>query len=325
MPAKKVLRPVAHDEQLSLVDHLDELRSRLIVCIAALTVLFALCFWQNDAVLDIVNRPVEQTAFKKKGTSKDPLEQAANFQQSLRAQLLANAKLLRSIATDEGISAETRRLAAAAATQAETTAALAPAKAARRPVTLGVGEPFFATFKVAGYASVLLGLPLILWQLYGFILPAFSPTERRVALPMMSMVPFLFYTGVAFAYFVVLPKAIDVLQNFNDDKFDILIQATDLYRFSVMVCIAMGALFQIPVGILLVTRMGIVSVAQLRANRRYAILVIAVLAMLLPGTDPISMGLAMAPLLVLFEGSILLAALLERRSARAEASSSEPD
>jgi sec-independent protein translocase protein TatC len=316
--AKKVLRPVAHDEQLSLVEHLDELRTRLIVCITVLTALFAICFWQNDTVLDIVNRPVEQTAFKKKG-SKDPLEQAANFQQGQRENLLSDAKLFRAIAADDSVSAETRREALESAAKAEKTAALAPAKAARRPVTLGVGEPFFATFKVAGYASLLLGLPLILWQLYAFVLPAFSPKERRVALPMMSMVPFLFYAGVAFAYFLVLPKAIGVLQNFNDDKFDILIQATDLYKFSVMCCIAMGALFQIPVAILLTVRMGIVSVAQLRANRRYAILVIAVLAMLLPGTDPISMGLAMLPLLVLFEGSILLAALLERRAARSAA------
>ena len=314
MAAKKVLRPVAHDEQLSLVEHLDELRTRLIVSLGVLTVLFGLCFWQNDRILDIVNKPVEETAFKKKG-SKDPLEQAANFQQGLRLELLASARALRAIAEDEGISAETRRLAQAAAFQAENTADLAPAKAARRPVTLGVGEPFFATFKVAGYASLLLGLPVLLWQLYGFVLPAFSPTERRVALPLMSMVPFLFYSGVAFAYFVVLPKAIDVLQNFNDDQFDILIQATDLYKFSVMVCIAMGALFQIPVAILLLTRMNIVTVKQLRANRRYAILVIAVLAMLLPGTDPISMGLAMLPLVILYEASILLAALLQRRAA----------
>jgi sec-independent protein translocase protein TatC len=312
--AKKVLRPVSHDEQLSLVEHLDELRSRLIVSLSALLVVFAVCFWQNDRVLNVFIKPVEETAFKKKG-SKDPLEQAADFQQALKRQLTASAISMRALAADEGVSAVTRARALAAAAEAERSAALAPPKAARRPVTLGVGEPFFATFKVAGYASLLIALPLLLWQLYGFILPAFSPTERRVALPLMSMVPFLFYAGVAFAYFVVLPSAIDVLQNFNDDKFDILIQATDLFRFSIMVCIAMGVLFQIPVAILLLTRMGIVSVEQLRANRRYAILAIAVLAMFLPGTDPISMGLAMLPLLVLFEASILLAALLQRRAA----------
>ena len=317
--AKKVLRPVAHDEQLSIVEHLDELRTRLILCLAAIAVVFGLCFWQNDRVLDILNEPVKQAAAPSK-TGTDPLERAAVFQQSLREQLVASALALRAIASDDDLTPRTRRAALAAAEQSERTAELTPPAGVKKPVTLGVGEPFFATFKVAGYAALLITLPLILWQLYGFVLPAFSPTERRVALPLMSMVPFLFYAGVAFAYFVVLPKAIDVLQNFNDDQFDILIQATDLYSFAVMVCIAMGALFQIPVVILLLTRMGIVSVAQLRRNRRYAILAIAVLAMFLPGTDPISMGLAMLPLLVLYEASILLAALLARReSARDDA------
>ena len=312
--AKKVLRPVAHDEQLSIVEHLDELRSRLIICISAIFVVFAVAFWQNDRVLDIVNEPVKNAAAPAK-SGNDPLERTAVFQQSLRAQLLANAAALRALAADEDVGARTRRAALASAEQSERTARLTPPEVVKKPVTLRVGEPFFATFKVAGYAALLVTLPLLLWQLYAFVLPAFSPTERRVAVPLMSMVPFLFYAGVAFAYFVVLPKAIDVLQNFNDDQFDILIQATDLYSFSVMVCIAMGALFQIPVAILLLTRMGIVSVEQLRRNRRYAILVIAVLAMFLPGTDPISMGLAMLPLLVLYEASILLAALLARREA----------
>ena len=133
----------------------------------------------------------------------------------------------------------------------------------------------------------------------------------------MAMVPFLFVAGVVFAYYLVLPNAINFLQNFNDDNFDILLQARDFYKFSIMVLMVMGILFQVPIGILAVTRVGIVTPAQLRKNRRYAILVIAVLAMLLPGQDPVTMLMMMAPLIVLFEGSILLAALLDRRAARA--------
>jgi sec-independent protein translocase protein TatC len=196
------------------------------------------------------------------------------------------------------------------------TAEATPSADARRPVTLGVGEPFAVTIKVSAYAALLLSLPVLLWQLYAFVLPAFSPRERQVALPLMVAVPFLFIAGVVFAYFIVLPRAIDFLQNFNDDQFDILLQARDYYRFSILLLIVMGVLFQIPVGILGATRMGIVSVEQLRKNRRYALLVIAVLAMLLPGTDPITMVVAMIPLALLYEGSILFAALLDRRSAR---------
>jgi sec-independent protein translocase protein TatC len=200
-----------------------------------------------------------------------------------------------------------------------------PDRTTRRPVTLGVGEPFFTTMRIASYGALLLALPIILWQLYAFLLPAFSPTERRVALPLMLMVPFLFLGGVAFAYFLVLPNAVNFLQNFNDDNFDILLQAKDFYRFSILVLIAMGLLFQIPVAILGLTRAEIVTVEQLRRNRRYAIVVIAVLAMLLPGTDPVTLGLAMAPLILLYEGSILLVALLDRRAARARAHEAAED
>ena len=189
-----------------------------------------------------------------------------------------------------------------------------PPREARRPVTLGVGEPFTATVRVAAYAALLLALPILLFQAYAFVLPAFSREERNVALPLMAMVPFLFIAGVVFAYFMILPNAIDFLQNFNDDNFDILLQAKDYYRFAIMLMIVMGVCFQVPVGILAFTRLGIVSVAQLRHSRRYTIIGIAVVAMLLPGQDPVTMLSLMAPLYVLFEGSILLASLIERRA-----------
>ena len=113
-------------------------------------------------------------------------------------------------------------------------------------MTLGVGEPFTVTFKVVGYAALLVSLPFLLWQAYAFVLPAFSPRERSIAFPLMVMVPFLFIAGVVFAYYMVLPNAINFLQNFNDDNFDILLQARDYYKFSIMVLIAMGCLFQVP-------------------------------------------------------------------------------
>ena len=82
----------------------------------------------------------------------------------------------------------------------------------------------------------------------------------------MLMVPVLFLAGVAFGYFVVLPRAVAFLQNFNDDKFDILVQAQDYYRFAILFLAAIGLLFQIPVGVLAITRLGIVTPRQLRAT-----------------------------------------------------------
>jgi sec-independent protein translocase protein TatC len=311
------LRPIHHDDRLSLVEHLDELRTRLILCLVAFLAAFALCFWQNDRILDIMDRPLEKSAFTK--DSEDPLERSALFQESLKRLTLQLEVLSRQMARSETATAAEKAEWATLSRQAAATAAAAPKATARRPVTLGVGEPFTVTFKVVGYAALLLALPFLLYQAYAFVLPAFSPNERQIALPLMAMVPFLFVAGVVFAYYMVLPNAINFLQNFNDDNFDILLQARDYYKFSIMVLAAMGLLFQVPIGILAVTRVGIVTPRQLRKNRRYAILVIAIVAMLLPGQDPVTMCLLMAPLIVLFEGSILLAALVDRRAARARA------
>ena len=316
--ARTALRPVSHDDRLSLVEHLTELRARLFICIAAFLVCFGIAFWQNDRILDVMNRPLEQTAFNE--GSEDPFERAASFQQAERRLFLQAELLGRALAREDSLSPAARRQFEQFATQAAAAAAAAPTAASpRRPVTLGVGEPFTQTFRVAAYAAFLLALPLLLYQGYAFLLPAFSPRERQVALPLMLLVPFLFVAGVLFAYFVVLPKAINFLQNFNDDSFDILLQARDFYRFELLVLMAMGVLFQIPVGILAVTRMGIVTPRQLRKNRGYAVLAIAVLAMFLPGTDPFTMLLIMVPLYLLYEGSILLASVLDRRASRAAA------
>jgi sec-independent protein translocase protein TatC len=309
------LRPIRHEDRLSLVEHLDELRKRIIVCVIVFVACFGLCLWQDDVVLDIVNRPLENTAFKDTKSSKDPFERTAAFQAQLRKSALASAASYDDLAQASDEPA-IRRGYQQLATSARALARSVPPQEAKRPVTLGVGEPFTATVRIAGYAALLIALPFLLYQAYAFVLPAFSREERSVALPLMAMVPFLFIAGVVFAYYMVLPNAINFLQNFNDDNFDILLQAKDYYRFSITVLIAMGLCFQVPVGILACTRLGIITVAQLRQSRRYSILGIAVVAMLLPGQDPVTMLSLMIPLYVLFEGSILLAWLAERRAPR---------
>jgi sec-independent protein translocase protein TatC len=236
------VRPVSHEERLTLVEHLDELRNRLIVCAAAFGVALALCFWQNHLLLEIASEPLP----------------------SGHKQLL----------------------------------------------TFGVTEPLTTTLTVAAYGAIALSLPVVLYQLYAFVLPAFSDAERRVALPIMLLAPVLFVLGVAFAYFVVMPAAIKFLLGFNDNQFNVQVRARDYYSFFSMTMLACGVVFQMPLAILAVTRLGIVSVAQLRSNRRYAYLAIAVIAAALPGVDPVSMLLEMVPLLALYELSILLARAL---------------
>ena len=312
------LKPIGHEDRLSLVEHLDELRTRIIICVVAFSVAFGLCLWQNDRILHVMNRSLEHaTQFKK--NSHDPFEQSAAYDTRIKAMAQSAQGLATALQREESLSPATKAAAAELARDSAAAVRAAPKVTGRRPVTLGVGEPFTATVKVAAWAALLISLPILLYQAYAFVLPAFSPRERQVAVPMMLLIPFLFIAGVVFAYYMVLPNAIRFLQNFNDDSFDILLQARDYYSFSIMVLAAMGLCFQVPVGILAVTRVGIVSTRQLRKGRRYAILVIAVIAMLLPGQDPITMLSLMVPLIVLYEGSILLCTLLDRRAARARA------
>jgi sec-independent protein translocase protein TatC len=243
-------RAVKFDEHLTLVEHLDELRTRIIVSIAALVVASSLCFWQNDLLLDIANKP-------------------------LPGDLV--------------------------------------------PITFGVTEPFMTTVTLSVYGGLLLALPVILYQLYAYVLPAFSDAERRVVLPFLLAVPFLFIAGVVFAYFVVIPAATQFLLNFNASEFNIEVRAREYYSFFALTCIAVGVLFQIPIAILAVTRLGITTPQQLARNRKYAVLIIAVVAMLLPGTDPVTMLISMLPLVLLFELSLILARLFGRPSGDAAA------
>ncbi len=332
MPSTAV-RPIGHDDRLSIVDHLDELRARLVVCIAAFIVCFSLAYWQNDNILEVVNKPFtesqKQDANNPESEGGDALEQSARYNQSITSSLSAaglslkgQQDVLEALARADAVPAavekelrESSRATLAALTKIQESAAKLP-DATPKPVTIGVTEPFVTTFTVSGYAALLLALPLILYQLYAFLLPAFSPQERRTAVPFMVMVPILFLCGVAFGYFVALPRAVDFLLNFNDDNFDILVGARDYYKFSIVLLLVVGLLFQVPVGVLAITRLGILTPQQLSKNRGYIILGVAVIAAVAtPTPDPITMLVTMLPLVVLFELSLLLARIFQKRAA----------
>ena len=233
------VKAVAHEDRLSLVEHLDELRFRVVVCFVVFGVALALCFWQNDLLLEIATAPLPG--------DHDEL------------------------------------------------------------LTFGVTEPFTTTLSVSTYGALILSMPIWIYQIYAYVLPAFSSSERKTVLPILLLFPFLFLAGIAFAYFAVMPAAVKFLLNFNDSQFNVQVRARDYYSFFSTTMLAGGLIFQLPLAILAVTRLGIVKVEQLRSNRRYAYLLIAIVAAALPGVDPVSMLIEMVPLLVLYELSILLA------------------
>ena len=315
--ATALRKPIGHEDRLSLVEHLDELRSRLIICVGVLVVAFSLCAWQNGRLLDVINKPLDKETQKNVEKGRGPLGQIDKTAEAVRNTGLAQIATLRALAHDRSVSPQTRRAAQRSAAAVAVSLKNLPRVTGNKPVTLGVGEPFATTLKVAFYFSLLLAMPFLLWQLYAFVLPAFTPEERRGVTPLLALIPVLFLTGVAFGYFLVLPAAVRFLQNFNADQFNILVQARDYYRFAVITLLAMGLVFQLPVGILALVRMRVVTIQQLRKNRRYAIVILAVVAMLLPGTDPISMLVEFVPLLALYELSILLASVFGPGSAEA--------
>jgi sec-independent protein translocase protein TatC len=233
------VRAVSHEDRLSLVEHLDELRARIVVCVVVFAAALALCFWQNHLLLEIASGPLPSDH--------------------------------------------------------------------KKLITFGISEPFTTSVTVAAYGAIVLSLPFLLYQAYAYLLPAFSDAERRVVLPLMLLAPALFLAGLAFGYFAVLPAAVKFLLNFNDSQFNVQVRARDYYSFFSTTLLACGLIFQLPLGILAVTRLGIVRVDQLTANRRYAYLICALIAAALPGVDPISMLIEMVPLLALFELSILIA------------------
>ena len=241
------IKRIGHAEEAPLVDHLTELRGRVIASLTAFGVALGLCFWQNAMLLELLRTPIGD----------------------------------------------------------------------RQLITLGVAEPFTTSLTVSAYAAVILALPVLLYQLYAFTVPALAPGHQRAAKGLALGVPVLFLAGAAFAFLVVVPAALDFLLHFNADQFNLELRAREYYSFVTLTTLAVGAVFQVPIAILALTRLGVVTPQALRKNRRYAYLACAVVAAALPGIDPVTMLIEMVPLIALFEISLLLARLVKTSPASA--------
>jgi len=241
---KRLPRRLRHGEEATLVEHLGELRARLLIGLLALAPAFAVAFAFQDRLVKWLARPLPN---------------------------------------DKDI------------------------------ITLGVIEPFTTAVKVSLAAAVAVTLPILLYQLWAFLAPAIEESVQRVVAVFATLATLLFAGGVAFSYFIVLPRALDFLTNFNDDVFEIQIRASYYFSFVTVTLLATGLAFQMPIFILALVRLRVLTAERLRRNRRLGILFMVVFAVLLPTVDPVSLALEVIPLLVLFELSIWLAAIMERR------------
>lgn len=189
----------------------------------------------------------------------------------------------------------------------------APLPDGKRPITLGVTEPFTTSLKISIFAGLAITLPFILWQLWSFLAPAFDKRSQGAVARLVAFATVLLAAGVSFGYFVVLPSAVKFLTNFDSSLYDIEVRASSYYSFVMLVLVFVGIVFQLPVFLLGLVRFGVTSSAKLRRNRRMGYVGMAALAVVMPGVDPVTTALTMAPLMVLFEGSIWLAVVFERR------------
>lgn len=310
-----VLRPIKHEDRLSVVDHLDELRTRLIVCLVALGVAFCACFAFNHPLINVLNRALPASAKTGLGDQahQDATlhnvyvrydDDAKAFKRYLAQHPSADPALLAFVSGFEQASAEAAKVLPANASGQE------------KPVVIGPGEAFTTTMTVAGYFAVMLTLPLLLYQIYAFVIPALSREERRVAVPAMMAAPGLFVAGCIFSYFAIVPPAIHFLQGYNSTEFQVLIGAGSYYKFEILLIMGIGLVFEVPLLLLALQKAGIITAKTLTLNWRYATVLIAVIAAALPGVDPVTMLMETLPLVLVYLASIVLLKFVERQNAR---------
>jgi sec-independent protein translocase protein TatC len=247
---RRLPRRLSYGEEATLVEHLEELRNRLIVCLIALGAAFPIAYIFHDRLIEA---------------------------------------LIELAPEDKPI------------------------------ITIGVAEPFTMAIKVSFYASLALAFPVLVWQAWSFFAPAVQERNQRVVARFVALATLLFAGGMAFAYLVLLPRALDFLTNYDDNLYDVQIRASYFLSFVALMIFATGLIFQLPIFVLGLVRLGVLTSAQLRSNRRSGYVVLLGAAILLPTVDPVSLALEVMPLFALFELSIWLSVVLERRWQAADA------
>ena len=253
------------ETQAPLLDHLIELRARLVRCVAALVVAFAVCLYFAKTILGFLIQPL-------KGAFPDGEGQ------------LIFTKLY---------------------------------------------EVFFVELKVALFAGFCISFPFIANQLWAFIAPGLYAKEKKAFLPFLFATPFLFTAGAALAYYVVMPTAFRWFLGFEGSAGGLEIQAlptaNEYLGLVMQFILAFGMSFLLPVLLLLLHRAGIVTRAQLVGARRYVIVGVVALAAIITPPDPGSQLLLAVPLLLLFEGSLVLMRVFDKRAAKEDVAEPEAD
>jgi sec-independent protein translocase protein TatC len=285
-----VSQPEEHEIEASrapLLEHLVELRSRLIVCVAALVVGFLFCFIFSMQILETLMRPYEmaQAVFAQQshaGGHKGPFD--------LLFAMLGIVKVPNAVA------------------QFIATAPM---------------EVFFAKLKMSGFGAIVITFPIIAWQLYRFVAPGLYRRERAAFLPFLIAAPVLFVLGGALVYFIMLPMVLwfSLSQQILSSTVQVTSQlkVEDYLTLVTHLLLAFGLCFQLPVVLSLAGLAGLVNGKMLAKGRRYAIVGIVVVAAVVTPPDPISQCLLAIPIYMLYEISIWCVRVIQLRRDKAEA------
>ena len=173
---------------------------------------------------------------------------------------------------------------------------------------------FFFYFKVGALAGLLLATPVVLWQFWMFIAPGLYQKEKRVVVPFVASATTLFASGVAFAHFVAIPSMLKFFSSFENAYIDMRPNADEAFSFYVLMVLAFGAVFQMPILVYFLARFGIVTAGFMWKHFRYAILIIFIIAAIAtPSSDPVNQTIFAAPMIVLYLISIGVAKVFQKK------------
>lgn len=186
-------------------------------------------------------------------------------------------------------------------------------------IAIDVASPFFAPIKLAFVMGLILAMPVVIYQLWAFVAPGLYRHEKRLAVPLLASAVALFYIGCAFAWFLVLPTVFAFLTAVTPEGVAMMTDISRYLDFVLVVFLAFGFCFELPVAVVILSAMGWVSVEQLRESRPYVIVGAFVVAAIITPPDVISQIMLALPMCVLYEIGIVVARMLERRQPASDA------
>ncbi len=175
-------------------------------------------------------------------------------------------------------------------------------------------DPITLYFKIALYIAIGIALPVLLWQVIGFLAPGLTKKEKRLLFLSLPFVVLLFLLGVAYAFFFAAPRALTFLASFMPEIYEWTPEGNAVITFFLTLMLGLGLAFQLPVVMFILAKLGVASPEKMRSFRKYAVLILLILsAVITPSTDPFNMAVVAVPLLLLYEAGIIIARVFARK------------